>query len=212
MFGWIEHIFSSVGSAISDAVKAFVHALIRGVYAFVHDVFRAQWDAWNAFWDGAYILWRGARALSLSVVTRFRHLYQVVVKWLAGYILWVYHTVVHLAYVLYRDAITALDHAYHALLGLLDQLRKWVINDVWNPLFRSLTAAWHWLQHEGATIWFYFTHLPQFAELLFWHVIHSLERHAWDVAKYLGQFFLALFVHNVIRVASLLENVIDAVL
>lgn len=212
MFGWIEHIFSNAGSAIADAVKSLVHTLIRGLYSFLHDIFRAQWDAWNAFWNGVTSLYRGTYDFALSTFRKFAHLYRVIIKGLNDYIKWVYNTVVHLAYVLYKQISDALAHAYHDLLSRLDALRKWAIANIWDPLFKSLTTAWHWLTHEGATMWHYFTHLTEFAEVLFWHIVQSLEKHAWDAAKLLGEFFLSLVVHNIVRFATLMENVIDAVL
>lgn len=212
MFGWIEHVFSRGVSWLDSAAKAFVHALIRGVYSFLHDIFHQQWDAWNAFWNGVMSLYHGAYDLSLNIFRRFRHIYQAIIPWLSHYILWVYHTVVHLAYVLYRDAWKGILYYYHVLLTALNDLKNWVIRDVWDPLFKSLTLAWHWLTHEGAVMWHYFTHLPELAEILFWHLVASLERHAWDAGKFLGKFFLSLMVHNIRQFATLIENVIDAVL
>jgi hypothetical protein len=212
MFGWIEGVFGRVGNAISGAVKDFVHLLIRGVYGFLHDVFHMVWNAWNFFWNATVMLWKGARAFSIAVYHGFIRLFKIIIPWLTNYIRWVYHTVVHLVYVLIQQLTAIVTHNYHLMLSIFDAFRKWVINSIWNPLFKSLTNAWHWLTHEGATMWHFFTNLAAFAELLFWHILHSLESHAWDAGKFLGDFFLALVVHNIVRFATLIESVIDAVL
>lgn len=212
MFGWISRVFHTVYNGVTDAVKAFVNLLVNGLYSFLHDVFRAQWDAWNDFWNGARMLWAGVRALSIAVYQRFIDLYKHVVPYLYDYAHWVLTLLGKAIDDAKRLLLAAIDTLYHTLLVLLDATRKWAISEIWNPLYGSLTKAWDWLTHEGATMWHYFTNLADFADLLFNYIIKSLEKYAWATAKLLGQFFLSLVVHNLTEFVTLMEDVINAVL
>lgn len=212
MFGWIDSVWNSVTGAVSGAVRDFVHTLVRGLYSFVHTIFGALWNAWNWYWDGVYALWAGAREFAVSVYHTFIRILKAIIPYLQNYIHWVRVFLGHVINVAVRALTDFINGIYHWALKSLEALKAFVINDVWNPLFKSLTNAWHWLTHEGATIWHYFTHLPQFATLLFWHLIAELERLAWDAGKALGNFFLSLIVHNVVRFATLTESIIASVL
>lgn len=212
MFGWIDHIFHTVYNGVTDAVKAFVNLLIRGVYGFIHGIFRLQWDAWNDFWNGARDVWAGMRALSIAVYHRFIDLYRHWLPYLYSYAHWVLTLLGKAIDEAKKLLLAAINSLYHWALTTFDATRKWAVKEIWDPLFKSLTSAWHWLTHEGATIWHYFTHLPEFADLLFWHILASLEKYAWDAGKLLGRFFLSLFYHNVVRFATLMEDIVDAIL
>lgn len=212
MFGWIDSVWNNVVGAIPGPIRDFVHILIRGLYSFVHGVFGAVWNAWNVFWNGARDLWAGAREFAGGVYHGFIRIFKILIPYLEAYIKWV-RTILDKAlsaavHVL-SDAIQTL---YHTVLKLLDALRKWAVDNIWNPLFKSLTAAWHWLTHEGAMIWYYFTHLPAFAKLLLGYLLTEFEKQAWDAGKALGRFFLSLVVHNAVRFASLMEDIISAIL
>lgn len=212
MFGWIEGIFKSAASGVTDAVKALVHLAVRGLYAFLHDIFRLQWDAWNDFWNGARDVWAGMRALSFAVYQSLIKIYKHWIPLIFKGIDDLYHRVLQYLDDLRKWAVRLIDDLYHWTLVTFDATRKWAIHEIWDPLFKSLTTAWHWLTHEGATMWHYFTHLPDFAELLFAHLIASLEKHAWDAGKLLGEFFLALIVRNLMRFVTLMEDIVDAIL
>lgn len=88
----------------------------------------------------------------------------------------------------------------------------WVVLHVLLFLFNILRTAVSWIAGNGSTMWHYFSHLDEFALLLIWHIIASLETLAWDAGARLGKFFLSLIVHNVVRFATLVESIIDAVL
>lgn len=81
---------------------------------------------------------------------------------------------------------------------------------------RSWHQFWlilHYLIPKYAfTAWWWVTHPDDLANHLFWYMVRWLERRAFTVGRYLGGFLLAMLVHNVHRVLSWAEDVIDAVL
>lgn len=70
----------------------------------------------------------------------------------------------------------------------------------------------HWIPKYAFTAWWWVTHPEQLASVLFWWLVHYLERRAWTAARYLGGFFLALIIHHVRHVLALAEDVLAAVL
>lgn len=110
---------------------------------------------------------------------------------------------------LLRAEVVAGDRKEHAYTR---SVLLWVIVHVLLFLGRILTTVVSWISHEGAMMLHYFTHLDEFALLLFWHIVTTLERLAWDAGKRLGTFFLSLIVHHVVRFATLIESIVDAVL
>lgn len=212
MFGWIDRWFIHPVAKVIDDVLNIVHSVVRGVYGFIHDINTILWYAWGDVWASAHALWAGIRALSVATYHGFIRVIKVLYPYLYDYAHWVLVLLGKVIDDAKRLLLKAINDLYHWALVTFDATRRWAVDHIWTPLFKSLTAAWDWLTHAGATMWHYFTHLADFAEVLFWHILASLENHAWDAGKYLGRFFMSLFFHNAVRFASLIEDIVDAIL
>lgn len=212
MFGWIEHIFSSAGNAVSGAVKALVHAAIRGLYGFLHTIFGTVFKAWHDLHDGMSRLVWGQLEFIRDVYNALRNLFKIQVPRLDKRITIVNITVNNRITIINRTLNNRITATRTELIGRIASLLAWIIVHIIIPFTAKFASIFAWLGHEGAIMWHYFTNLEAFAELLFWYIVKSLESHAWDAAKLLGEFFLALLVHNLTRFARLLEDIIDAVL
>lgn len=70
----------------------------------------------------------------------------------------------------------------------------------------------YWIPRYAITAWWWVTHPDELASVLFWHLIKWLEARAWTAGRYLGNFLLAMIVHNVRRLAHLVEEIVAAVL
>lgn len=70
----------------------------------------------------------------------------------------------------------------------------------------------YYIPHFAITAWWWVTHPEQLARVLLWYLVHEMERQAWTIGKYLGEFVLAILAHNSRRVAILLEDIITAIL
>ena len=104
------------------------------------------------------------------------------------------------------DSDYAKNHAYARSILI------WVVIHVLGFLYRILASVLGWVAREGNTMWYFFTHLDEFGILLFWHIIAALEMFAWDAGRRLGTFLLSMIIHNVVRFATLVESIIDAVI
>lgn len=83
------------------------------------------------------------------------------------------------------------------------------IDAVYGALRRIITYD---IPHFAMTAWWWTTHPHQLADQLYWHIVYWLEQRAWSTAQYLGEFALALLMHNARRVLHLLEVIVAAVL
>lgn len=212
MFGWIEHLFSSAGNAVTGAVKALVHAAIRGLYGVLHTIFGRVFDSWHMLHDAlVHDAW-GELEFIRDVYNAIRNLFKIQVPRLDKRITIVNITINARITIINKILNKRIDVETAQRKAAILSLLAWVIKHVLLPFLAFSAMVAKWLAHEGVTMWHYFTHLPEFAELLFWHIVKSLESHAWDAGKLLGEFFLALIVHNLVRFAKLVEDIIDAVL
>ena len=212
MFGWIEGIFSRAANTVDSAVRALVHAAIRGIYGFLHSIFGAVIRGWSRFYGDVTgyarheLEW--AREVYNALVRLFRHLIPFLNNRITVVNITINNRITNVTRVLQHNITVETQQRKASILSLL----AWIIAHILRPFLAFSAMVTHWLTHEGAMMLHYFTHLAEFAELLFWWIVHSLEKHAWDAAKVLGEFFLALLVHNLKRVALLLEDIIHAVL
>jgi len=117
---------------------------------------------------------------------------------------------------IFVDLWHAIVWYYYLQLSILhrtfNDVTGWVVRDIWGPLKRFLDMTWCDLLKWGYTAWYYITHPDKLAALIFWYIVSLLEVNAWEAAKLLGTFVTALFLHNIRRVALLLEDIISAVL
>jgi len=99
----------------------------------------------------------------------------------------------------------ALRHLY---LVWIPDIVHWVERDILDPLLRAL----RWIEHEGAIVWHYISHPATLVDLIYNDIIRKIEATAWDTAKLLGRFTVALIYHNLEKFLTLMEDVLDAIL
>ena len=212
MFGWLRRVFDSGVGRIESTVLHWVTDLVTGVYSFLHTIFHDTGVAWNYLTDNAKLAWRELKSLAHEVVHGLYWIVKVLIpdlaKWAGNefkriehYILSVYHTVLRL-----------IDNAVKYAEYLVKAAEHWVITDIWDPIWRTLSQAWHWVTHEGDTLWHYLTHIGEFVDLFWDALLIKIEREAWNAGKLLGRFFISLIVHHVRMFATLIEDIVDAIL
>lgn len=219
MFGWLTNAFRSLlgGGAAASA------ASVQQALNVIADTFRVMYGYWHTVATRVTRAWTGLAGATLDLRTAMQRymltqslLDALIMKhlfpWIEGWIAWLGGRVqreINATIVMLRREYKAGDAAQHAYTR---SVLLWVIVHVLIFLYKFIVTLLTWVAREGATMWHYFTHLDEFAMLLFWHFVTALERLAWDVAKVLGEFLLALIVRNVVRFATLVETIVDAVL
>jgi hypothetical protein len=219
MLNWLESVFTGIAGLVTgtwqSAIRAVIDAmrqLFRSVYSYHASLYgnvRNQWMRFTrATYDASFQVRRFMYFSTIQHVKVRQHDIPYLtawLKWLGGTLRdYINQQAARLDKKI--DAGLASEHHYARSIWL------WVIEHVLLFLYRILATVVSWIHGIGSTMWHYFTHLDAFALLLFWHIIAALEKLAWDVAKHLGTFFLSLVVHNIVKFATLIESVIDAVL
>ncbi len=219
MFNWLKNAFR-FGEGIGNLITG---ATLRAMFNVITQIFSVTYGYWHAVTGHVGGKWQELTRTLLYMRNNLQQflfsqylLDALIVKryipWLANWIAWLGGRT--------RNALTALQRKLQAEIVSGDAKQHaytrsvllWVVVHVLGFLLRLVTRALAWIGSTGATMWHYFTHLADFAELLFMFLVAALEKHAWDVGGLLGKFFLALIVKNVVRFATLVETIIDAVL
>lgn len=212
MLGWLDRFWNnvtgSVGNAIANAVHWAMHALASVVFA----VFRLVGAAWLDYWSAARSAWGAVGSLGKALWDAWayllRHLIPTLTRWIES--LWA--RLVSFIHTVYKDLQAAAAFLQHLIASTARAIYKWALTSIWKPLHDFAAMLWDNLKKWGFTAWWWITHLPSLAEAMIMHIVTSIERHAWEIAGMLGKFFLSLIVRNLKRFATLLEDIITAVL
>lgn len=219
MFDWLVNAFRSLLGAGAAASAASVQAALntiaqtfRVMYSYWHTVAGHVANGWQQLTRTLLWLTQYMQQYMLEQSFLDYRIVRVYIPWLAGWIAWLggrVRNLINATIAMLRREYKAGDAAQHAYTR---SVLLWVVVHVLLYLLKLILNLLHWIASQGATMWHYFTHLDAFAALLFWHIVKLLESLAWDVAKVLGKFFLALIVRHVVRFATLVETIVDAVL
>src|SRR5574337_625730 len=117
-------------------------------------------------------------------------------------------------------AVETFAHAVYAylyklvkvLLAQISAVTSWVLHSVFDPLIAQVKSLWTKLQQWGYTAYWYVTHPQDLADLLLHYLLVSLQKSVWAVARTMGEFFARLFLQNVPRTITLIEQIIADVL
>ncbi len=219
MFGWLTNAFKSLLGAGAAASASSVQAALN----VISQIFSVTYKYWHTVAGHVVNGWQGLTRELLYLRNNLQEymlaqylLDSLIVKhdipFLSSWISWlggkIQHDLGTLRGILTRE-FQAGDAAVH---GYARSIYLFVLIHVLGFLYNLVRTVFGWIDGVGATMWHYFTHLADFAELLFGFLLVSFEKHAWDAGALLGKFFLSLLVHNLARFATLVEDIFDAVL
>lgn len=212
MLNWLKNVLGLATNVIDETIRRWVSDLISGIFGFLHTVFGLVGNAWADMFHAAEWLYGGILHLGNEVYETLWHILRKVlpdiVRWLDRFI----NDVWHYAQDVFHWAMQEFARIEHWVLALIDDVRRWVINDIWEPIWDTLAPAWTWITHEGLSLWNLVMHPGDLVDWIWNHILLKIEREAWNAARFLGRFFLSLIVHNIKTVAVLFEDILDAIL
>lgn len=219
MLSWIGSVFGGLIGRVSGDINAFISVFTTTIqntfsttYGYWHTVsgnVRAQWKRFSITSHYALTSFAG---FCNAVFTRLAYIEKAQFPSIVRQIALEHARMIHdvTAVEVYESARTdrevAAEHAYAR------SVLVWVIVHVLLFLYGLVKTIFEWLANQGSTMWHYFTHLADFADLLLLPLVAALELAAWEVAGKLGQFLLALIIKNIVKFATLVESIVDAVL
>ncbi|MGH9436815.1 MAG: hypothetical protein ACRD22_02730 [Terriglobia bacterium] len=207
MLGFISRIYHDIIGDI-HAVTAWVLRIIQAVYSYVDNLFRIAERY-------ALDVWRALDAFARSVDRYVADVYRT----LKGAILIVYHDIIRWATSAFNELRNAFDYLDRTLAKTIDFFTKWitriyhditswVVRDIWDPLYRSVSGALNWIANEGAYIYDLITHPEKLVKLLgsyLWSAwLDLLRGYARPVARWL--------MHAMMGLAHELTDLIERIL
>jgi len=212
VFNWLARVIGKVTGTVDETVRRWVSDIAMAIYGFVHGVFHLVGIAWGDMIIMSDFLYVGLVKFVDQAWIKFYHLYKVLLPGIIHYAVYLFHLLVLSVREVIHWAAHEFDLVRHWTAALVEATRVWVVRNVWQPIWRTLTPIFHWITHEGATLWHYLTHPAELVDLLWDHLLAKLEREAWVAGRLLGRFFLSLVVHNVRTFAILVEDIVTAIL
>jgi hypothetical protein len=208
---WLTNWFVNAGSGIErrivDMVHWAVHALASAVLAVFAHVERA-WVSltghiWRYLGDLASLfvaimgkLVKIVRVIIPGVLRWAARLFAYVEKLIRSWVAWLWGKIRETIALIYRE---------------ISAVMRWAVQHIYDPLKRWVDFLWAKIRAWAYVAWWWVTHLADLAEALVYHLVRSLEVHAWDIADKLGTFALALVARNLRRFAHLIETIFVAV-
>lgn len=205
-------MYDNAYGAVDNTVRGWVRDLINGLYGYLHMIYGDVGSAWFHLEGAALDYWRALTSFAGSVLASFAHLFKVLIPAIISEYRKLFTEAENFIKTVYDDALKGLDRVTHLIASTADALWQTILRDVWRPLLGSLTDAWTWIKHEGATAWYYISNPAKLVDLIWLYLIAKLEREAWIIGSLLGKFFLSLIIHNLKRLALLIEDILNAVL
>lgn len=207
MLSWLSNLWRQITGDINAVVK-WITGAIAAVYSFIQREFDAAYHAALDAWNFADSLFRQAWAYIVSVYHYAVAIVDVVIHNVIVWVQRIWNDLYSYAHGVYETLVSWVDFLKHAIAVGLDDLRRFVINDVWNPLYHGLTDALRWITHEGAYVYYLLTH-PDKLVALIGHYLWA----AWiQLLKTYGRIIGQWLLHSMRDLAGPFLDILETIL
>ena len=211
MLAFLNNLWHIITGDI-DAIRNWFLKTVEAVYSWFDRELTLLWNAIVSAARSADNLFNEAWHYILTVYNYARAIVDVVIHDLIVWIDRIVNAVGKYASDVYGELVKWVDWLRHAISVAIDDVRSWIINDIWNPLYRDITGAINWILHEGAFLLDLLTHPEKLAKLLghwLWvSWIGLIKSYGRPIARWLMHTMLTLPR----ELADLIETVIAALL
>lgn len=211
MLSWLDRYWRSATGYVSREIATAVHWAEHAIMGVILTVFGLVSRGWTYLQQGAAAAWTAAGGLAHAVWVKFGYVLAVLIPSLERWVSSLWARLLSLIRSVWTALLRLVAAVDARLTAAFAAAARWVIRSVWAPLAARAAQLWQYLTRWAYVAWWYVTHPAALAQLLLLHLITALERDAWQVARLLGTFTLALLRANLRRVAQLAEDVITAV-
>ena len=211
MFNWLSNLWHIITGDIKAVIR-WITTAITAVYSFIDRQIHALWSGLallsrylseleKAAWNYISQLWTYARWIVEVVIAGVIHWADAAINFVLKY-----------AQGVWQILVASFDYLKNLILRLINDAITWVIRNIYDPLVKWLTDAWHWITHEGAFVYYLLTHLDKLASLLagwLWHEwLNLFGRYGRTVARWLISHMLGLAKPLI----DVLETIVAAIL
>lgn len=206
---------SSLASLITGDIKAIVKWITKAlsaVYSYLDKEFTAAWNEAVKAADYALELYHSAVAFAQSILTYAQYIAGIIIPGVIHWATSALDTLTRYAQNVYNWAAREVDNLGHLISSGLDQLRSWVVNSVWKPLYNNLSGALHWIEHEGSIAYNLVTHPDKLASLLAEYVWSQWSGLMKRYGRQIGRWLIADLIHMAGPLIDALEEIIAGIL
>lgn len=211
MLSWLDRFWHTVTGTVGDAVSTAAHWAMHALASVVFGVFRSVGAAWAKFTDSVADLHNAlddfGRAIYNFGAYVLHHVIPSLLKWAERELAKLSSALSRL----YDQVVKWVDDIYKWIAHEVSTVTSWVIRNIWDPLKKYADLIYADLIKWGYYAYKWLTNLPALAEAMIFHIVTSLEKHAWEIADKLGKFALSLVVANLKQFVLLIEDIITAV-
>ena len=165
MIGWILGIVRSITGSINNVIN-WITNIIAAVYSFIDREVSALGNEIVSVWHSADSLFQQAWHYIVQVYDFAVSIVNVIIHNVIVWVQRIWNDLYSYAHGVYETLVSWVDFLRHWIAVLIDDLRSWVINDIWHPLFTGLSDAIKWITHEGALAYYLLTHPDKLAAIL----------------------------------------------
>lgn len=212
MPGWLKKIWTTLGAVEAKLSEPWLFDLLIATTNTLRRLHSHLNSGLHNLWYGAHSTWWGSKWLGYETSLSFYDIYRYKLPRLRRLIAWLYAWDKREHKQLYKHTEDRYHDSRAYTHSRILAVIAWVISKVFLVLLAFIRTLFSWVMHEGATMWHYFTHLDQFAQLLGKFLVAWIEKESMWVARNTTRFFVAFMFHNLRTLLLILEDAIVSVL
>lgn len=209
MFSWLKDIYNGASGPLSTIEKWIMGAL-SAVYSFFNGLVSQLWHA---------LITLGSELNALGdelskAVNGLYHLLQWVIdtglpqleNWALGEL----NKLREYSIGVYQWAVSEIHRLGVLVLSELNKLGQWVLRNVWDPLWNAVQGVLHWIEHEGAYVYYLLTHPDKLAAILAEWILSQWMSLGRRFAKPFARWLLHNMILDAPFIGSIIEDIISS--
>lgn len=165
MLNFILGLWRQLTGEISSIVR-WILSLIAAVYSYISRWVDILTSDFITVWHELESLFSAAWSFIVSVYNFARHIVDVIIHDLIVWVVRIWNDVFSFARHVYELLVSWVDFLRNLIVRVWHDIVSWVIRDIWDPLYNFVKGIIHWIDHEGALVYYYITHPDKLTALL----------------------------------------------
>jgi hypothetical protein len=211
VLGFLKSIWGVFTGGLSD-VWHYILTLVSAIYSYIDKVYQQVSGNIVSVYHQLLTFSKQVGQWVTHEVSNLTNLIDFLVNRLYKWALTAIADLDNYAKDLYRWAFNEFHTVSNWVLGIIDQVRRWVLNDIWNPLYRDVSGAIGWITSKGAYVYDLLTHPDKLVALLAAYLLKAWLSILRTWGKPIARFILLQGKSLIPDLVSVIEDIIHSVL
>lgn len=211
MIGWVSGLLGWAIGGLDDLWKKAV-AVFTAIVNWTTGLINQAYDDINAVsqwaWNNIQIVEKWAASMYTAITSWATSIFQSIVAWTSNLIDDIYKTITAIE----TWVGSWIDKIYSDVTGWIGQLEKWVISNIWDPLYNTLAGIYRWVTTYGYWMFYLLSHPDALATLLGQYLLAAWMGLSRKFAGPLGRWMLHSLLSMSNDIAGALEDFIAGIL